>query len=83
MAVPSPLDEIASIQVTLYGDGQMSIGGNIGDVRLALQMLEHASDAVRNQWAQRTPTGGLVIPGHDVEVAHHPEFPVVPAGDRR
>jgi hypothetical protein len=82
MAIPSPLDEIATITVRLYGSGQMGIEGNLGDVRLATQMLDHARDAVVAQWARRNPAGGLIIPGCDVEVQHHPEFPVMAAGDR-
>ena len=80
MASPGPLDAIANISVTLYGNGEMSISGNIGDVKLALQMLDHARDAVNNQWKQRTPEG-LMLPGRDVEVTPHPGFPLTPNGD--
>jgi hypothetical protein len=80
MAVPGPLDAVANISVTLYGDGQMQISGNIGDVRLALQMLEHARDAVNNQWKQRD-SEGLIIPGRDVEVTPHEAFPLTANGD--
>jgi hypothetical protein len=79
---PTPLDAIASITVTLFGDGQMQIHGAIGDVRLAQQMLDHARDAITAQWRNRSATGGLLLPASDVEVEHHPEFPVTFAGDR-
>lgn len=79
---PTPLDAIAHIAVVLYGDGQMQISGHIGDVRLAQQMLDHARDAITAQWRNRSSTGGLLLPASDVEVEHHPEFPVTMAGDR-
>ena len=80
MAAPGPLDAIANISVTLYGSGEMSISGNIGDVRLALQMLDHARDAVNNQWKQRT-IDGLLLPGRDVAVTPHPAFPLTQYAD--
>jgi hypothetical protein len=81
--IPGPLDEVACITIRLYGDGQMGVEGNLGDVKLALQMLDHASDAVRNQWSRRSTTGGLLLPDRDVEVTHHPEFPVQEKGAMR
>ena len=80
MALPGQLDAIASISVTLYGGGEMSISGNIGDVRLALQMLDHAREAVNNQWKQRT-VDGLLIPPRDVDVTPHPAFPLTQYAD--
>jgi hypothetical protein len=79
---PTPLDAIASITVTLYGDGSLSASGNVGDVRLARQMLDHARDAITAQVRNRSASGGLLLPASDVEVEHHPEFPVTMAGDR-
>lgn len=80
---PTPLDEIAVIRISLFGEGQMSIDGNLGDVRLALQMLDHARDAVQAQWKQRTSDGGLLLDSRDVETDHHPAFPVEMVGDKR
>ena len=81
--IPGPLDEVACITIRLYGDGQMGIEGNLGDVRLATQMIDHARDAVVAQWSQRSASGGLLIPDRDVEVQHHPEFPVMEKGAMR
>ena len=58
----------------------MSVSGNIGDVALALQMLDHARDAVMNQRANRTPDG-LLLPASHVDVEAHPGFPLVAHGD--
>lgn len=80
MATPGPLDAIANISVTLYGTGEMSISGNIGDVKLALDMLAHATDAVMRQWKRRD-RDGLIISPHDVEVEPHPAFPLTANGD--
>jgi len=81
MADPTPLDRIAYIALSLYGGGAMSISGNIGDKRLALQMLDHARDTIAGQLA-RTPDSGLLLPARDVEVAPDPRYPaLVESGD--
>lgn len=80
MPEPTEGDRIAYIAISLYGNGAMSISGNIGDVKLALQMLDHARDAVKNQLNLRTPEG-LMLPNRDVQITPHPAFPLVPHGD--
>ena len=78
--IPGPLDAVANISVTLFGNGQMSISGNIGDVKLALTMLDHARSAVNNQWKTRDQNG-LLLPSSHVDVPVHPAFPLVEMGD--
>jgi hypothetical protein len=80
VAEPTPGDVVAYIAITLYGGGQMSVSGNIGDVKLALQMLDHARDAVGNQLKLRT-SEGLFLPNRDVDISPHPAFPLIPHGD--
>jgi hypothetical protein len=81
MADPTPLDRIAYIAVSLYGGGAMSISGNIGDKRLALQMLDHARHTIAGQ-LERHPASGLLVPPRDVEVSPDPRYPaLVEAGD--
>jgi hypothetical protein len=95
MAIPGPGDEVARLTIVLYGDGQMGISGNMGDVNLATRMVESALDAVKSQSKNRAADGTLLgdhqpmvkpqilIPGRDVgTIDHHPAFPVVPVGDR-
>lgn len=77
---PSPLDAVAYLHINLFGGGEMSVSGNIGDVGLALQMLDHARDAVLNQRKNRTAEG-LLLPSSHVDVAPHPGFPLVAHGD--
>jgi len=67
--------EVARIEVVMYADAAVSIGGNIGDVNLAIGMLEAALEAVKTQL--RSPTGGLIVPA--AEVVEHPEFPLTEA----
>lgn len=74
------MDAIANISVTLYGGGEMSISGNIGDVKLALMMLDHARDAINNQW-QRRDKDGLLLPPSNVDVPVHPGFPLTQNAD--
>lgn len=81
MATPTVDDRIAYIALSLYGDGAMSISGNIGDKRLALQMLDHARDTLLAQ-QRANPYAGLLVPPRDVEVAPSPLYPpLVEAGD--
>lgn len=78
MAEPTEGDRIAYIALSLYGNGAMSISGNIADLQLALQMLDNARAALNSQWAnKRTPS--ILIPGRDVEVT--PSLPLIPHGD--
>lgn len=75
MAIPTGMDAIARIAIVLYGNGAMGVSGNIGDVELALNMLDHAKDAVRNQLKRRDEKG-LLIPPRDVVVPVNPAFPL-------
>lgn len=75
---PNPGDLIAGIQISFYANGAMSVSGNIGDKRLALQLLDHAKDAINNQLR---PEDQLIIPNKDVEVVQHANYPTLPAGD--
>jgi len=81
MKVPGPLDAIAAINIVMYGSGQMSVSGNIGDADFALKMLDEAKDAVRNQRRRIDPKNGVIVPGRDVEAKPSPAFPLVHAGD--
>jgi hypothetical protein len=81
MAAPTISDRIAYIALSLYGDGAMSISGNIGDKKLALQMLDHARDTIANQ-LKVNPYSGLLVPPQDVQVVPNPAYPpLVAAGD--
>ncbi len=75
---PHPGDLISFIQVSYYANGEMSVSGNIGDKRMAIQLLDHAKDAVNNQLR---PESQLIIPNKDVAVEQHPNYPTIPAGD--
>lgn len=78
MADPSEGDRIAYIALSLYGNGAMSISGNIGDINLARQMLDNARATLDSQW-QKRKVASILIPGRDVEVI--PTLPLIPHGD--
>jgi hypothetical protein len=78
MADPSEGDRIAYIALSLYGNGAMSISGNIGDLKLALQMLDNARATLNSQW-ERKKLSSILIPGRDVEVS--PFLPLIAHGD--
>ena len=72
------LDCIAFISIKLHSNSGVSISGNVGDTKLALQLIDAARDAVKNQLKQRSE---IVIPNRDVVAA--PNLPVLPRGDMR
>lgn len=80
MATPTPLDAVAYLHINLFGNEEMSVSGNIGDVKLALQMLDHARDAIKGQLTLRTKDG-LFLPNRDVDVTPHPAFPLTQYAD--
>lgn len=71
---PTDLDGVAYILIRLYGSGAMSISGNIGDKPLALKMIDHARDTVKNR--QSPASDALLIPNSDVQVVPHANFPL-------
>jgi hypothetical protein len=71
---PTDLDGVAYILIRLYGNGAMSISGNIGDKPLALQMLDHARDTVNNRHSPACDA--LLVPNRDVQVVPHEHFPL-------
>jgi hypothetical protein len=70
MSNAGPLDAVAHINVTLYGDGSMATQGNIADIKLALSMLEHAKDAIRGQFYPKETK--LIVPSYDVAIEPTP-----------
>jgi hypothetical protein len=78
---PTQDDRIAYIALSLYGDGAMSISGNIGDQKLALQMLDHAAQTIRERLKVH-PYAGLILPPTEVDVEPSPIYPsLVAQGD--
>ncbi len=75
-----PLDVVAQIGIKLHANGAMSISGNIGDAQLAIQMIDAARDAVKNQLKRRDE---IIVPNRDVVVKQHPDYPTLPLGDMK
>jgi hypothetical protein len=74
---------VATITLKLHDDGAMAISGNIGDVRLALGMLDSARSAVESKLGKPThlePHGaGLIVPNYDVPVSPNESiYPLTP-----
>jgi len=78
--MPDDLDCVAFISIKLHANGGCSISGNVGDKKLALQLIETARDAIRNQVKERPE---IIIPNRDVEAQQDPAFPTLPRGDMR
>lgn len=73
---PAPDDTIAWVTVRLHSHGACSISGTIGDRKLSLQLLAHASDTLRREPVRRSD---IVIPNCDVDV--HAPGGLVEMGD--
>lgn len=78
--------EVARITLVLHDTGAMSIEGNIGDVKMALGMLDSAREAVSHRMGRPSiiePWGaGMEIPKDYLSAPHSSLYPVVPVGDR-
>ena len=82
-----PQTEVAYLTLRLHDDGAMSVEGNVGDVHLALGMLDGARAAVSNRLGTPSilePHGaGLVVPSRDVPVSPNERvYPLIAVGDR-
>jgi hypothetical protein len=78
---PGINDEVAFIHLTLYGNGAMSVSGNIGDKKLALGMLDSARDVVNSQ--SRPEDKPILVPSRDVVAPQHPNYPTKALGDMK
>ena len=85
MTVANPT-VVATIVLNMHDNGAMSIEGNVGDVRLALGMIDAAREAVANRIGRPSilePHGaGLVVPSYDVPVnPNEVVYPLIANGD--
>lgn len=79
---------VATITLALHDNGAMSIEGNVGDVKLALGMIDSAREAVSHRMGRPSilePHGaGLIVPNRDVLApANERVYPLIAEGDRR
>ena len=62
---------MASLTVTVYRNGSMSVGGNIEDEAYALAMVDAARDSIINHHRKGRNIGaGLILPAHDNPLTH-------------
>lgn len=73
---PQDTDTIAYITVRLHATGALSVQGHIADKRMALQLLDHARDAITGQVLDGN---SAIVPARDVAV--EPTIPLVEYGD--
>lgn len=83
-----PPSQIAELVLRMHDDGALSISGHVGDVRLALQMIDAAREAVARQLGRPTilePHGaGLVVPHKDFQgTPNEKVYPLIAEGDRK
>lgn len=79
--------EVAFITLRLYDDGAMGVDGNVGDVKLALGMMDAGREAVARRLGKPStlePHGaGLAIPSCDAPVSpNEAVYPLIAVGDR-
>lgn len=83
-----PEQIVATITLCLADTGALKIEGNIGDVKLALGMIDAAREAVARQLGKPRilePYGaGLAIPECDARVSPNERiYPLIANGDRK
>jgi len=77
---------VATITLKLHDNGAMSIEGNVGDVKLAIGMIDAAREAVSHRLGRPSilePHGaGLPIPSCDAPVSpNEAVYPLIAKGD--
>lgn len=77
---------VAALTLKLHDNGAMSIEGNVGDVKLAVGMIDAAREAVSHRFGKPSilePHGaGLVIPSRDVPLSPNEAiYPLIANGD--
>lgn len=60
---------VAFLKISIRRNGSMSTEGNIGDLKFALAMLDHAKDAVRQHHARIESGKRVIVPAHDTPLA--------------
>lgn len=81
MLPSAPLSSVVEISIRYHDNGALSVGGNIKDKKFALQLLEHAKDAILREVAEPNE---IVIPNKDVSVTPDRRFlPAAAKGDMR
>lgn len=73
-------DVVGSIAIHYHASGELSISGNIADLRFALRLLEIAQQTLKGKL---TPEAGVIVPARDVDITQNPNFPTIPAGDMK
>lgn len=63
---PLPDDTIAYLTIRMHATGTVSVSGHVADKRFALQLLDHARDAISRQFPE-TPAG-IIMPNRDVDM---------------
>ena len=72
---PTQDDTIAFVTIRLHAGGAISVQGHISDKRMALQLLDHARDAITRQVSDNR----IIVPNRDVDVT--PSIPLKEFGD--
>lgn len=62
---PKPDDTVAWLTIRMRANGALSIEGHLADKRFALQLLDHARDAITSQLRD----GPIAIPPRDVALS--------------
>lgn len=73
---PQDPDTVAYLTIRLHATGTLSVQGHIADKRMALQLLDHARDALTRRVVDGERT---VVPASDVQV--QPAIPLKEFGD--
>jgi len=62
------LATVAKIEIILHKNGNVTLGGNIGNMSGALALLDHAKDCIKRYHGKLAAGERIVIPEYDVSV---------------
>jgi hypothetical protein len=68
--ITKPDDVLHAIQIKVRRNGNMSTGGSINDLALALQILDHGREAVMTHH-RKLHGGQVIVPSKDTEFVGH------------
>jgi len=59
---------VAKIEISLHKNGNVTLGGNIGNMSGALALLDHAKDCVRRYHSKLAAGEKIIIPEYDTSI---------------
>lgn len=82
------LDCVGYLTIKHFANGGLQVSGNIGDLKYALGLLDHARDSInansKSVGPQLVAANGqplVAVPNRDVDLEQSPKYPTKPFGE--